>query len=91
MDLRIAGRKALVLASTKGLGRACATALAREGVHVWINGRSQETVQAAVADIARETGGTVSGVAADLTLELLGRERSLARLDTALAGTPPGG
>lgn len=41
MDLRIAGRKAIVLASTKGLGRACATSLAREGVHVWINGRSQ--------------------------------------------------
>lgn len=77
MDLRIAGRKALVLASTKGLGRACATSLAREGVHVWINGRSQESVQAAAAEIASETGGTVAGVAADLTTES-GRARLVA-------------
>ena len=77
MDLRIAGRKALVLASTRGLGRACATSLAREGVHVWINGRSEKTVQAAAAEIAHETGGIVAGVAADLRTEA-GRARLVA-------------
>ena len=39
MDLGIAGCKAIVCASTQGLGLACATSLAREGCIVWINGR----------------------------------------------------
>jgi 3-oxoacyl-[acyl-carrier protein] reductase len=39
MDLGIAGRRALVCASSSGLGLACAAALAREGCQVWINGR----------------------------------------------------
>ncbi|MFM7533261.1 MAG: SDR family oxidoreductase [Rubrivivax sp.] len=76
MDLRVAGRKAIVLASTKGLRRACATSLAREGVYVWINGRSQ-SVEAAAAEIAAQTGGTVAGVAADITTEA-GRARLVA-------------
>ena len=53
MDLGIAGKQAIVCASSKGLGRACAEALAREGVAVTINGRSAETL-AATGDELRE-------------------------------------
>ena len=42
MDLGIAGRKAIVCASSRGLGKACAVALAREGCQVVINGRNAE-------------------------------------------------
>jgi 3-oxoacyl-[acyl-carrier protein] reductase len=52
MDLGIAGRKAIVCASSKGLGLACATSLAREGCSVLINGRNRERLDAAVAAIA---------------------------------------
>ena len=51
MDMGIAGRWAIVCASSKGLGKGCATALAAEGVNVVINGRSAETVKAAAAGI----------------------------------------
>jgi 3-oxoacyl-[acyl-carrier protein] reductase len=56
MDLGIAGRKAIVCASSRGLGRACAEALAQAGCEVVINGRTKEVVDAAVADIRRATG-----------------------------------
>jgi 3-oxoacyl-[acyl-carrier protein] reductase len=52
MDLGIAGKRAIVCASSRGLGRACATALADEGVDVTINGRNAETL-AATADAIR--------------------------------------
>ncbi|MGI5132379.1 SDR family oxidoreductase [Pseudonocardia sp. CA-107938] len=67
MDLGIAGRRALVCASTGGLGLACAEALAREGVHVFMNGRDADRLAAAVRGVAERTGGGVSGVAADVT------------------------
>ncbi|MGA1649231.1 MAG: SDR family NAD(P)-dependent oxidoreductase, partial [Ilumatobacteraceae bacterium] len=44
MDLGIAGRHAIVCASSRGLGFACADSLAREGVHVVVNGRSEESL-----------------------------------------------
>jgi 3-oxoacyl-[acyl-carrier protein] reductase len=66
MDLGIAGRKAIVCASSRGLGRACATALAEAGVHVVINGRDRDTLEAAAAEIAAATGATVTPVAADV-------------------------
>ncbi|MGW4485239.1 SDR family NAD(P)-dependent oxidoreductase [Amycolatopsis sp. NPDC004368] len=66
MDLGIAGRTAVVCASTQGLGRACATELARAGCTVVVNGRSPESTSAAAAEIAEETGGTVMPVAGDL-------------------------
>jgi 3-oxoacyl-[acyl-carrier protein] reductase len=66
MDLGIAGRKAIVCASSRGLGRACAEALARAGCDVIINGRSAETVEATVAALRRDTGATVTGVVADV-------------------------
>jgi 3-oxoacyl-[acyl-carrier protein] reductase len=67
MDLGISGRKAIVCASSRGLGRGCATSLAREGVDVTINGRDEEVLQATAADIAKETGAKVTAVAADVT------------------------
>ena len=51
MDFRIAGKTALVCAASKGLGRACAMALAAEGVNVVINGRTADTLEATAKDI----------------------------------------
>jgi len=59
MDLGIAGRRAIVCASSRGLGRACAEALAWAGCHVTINGRTRDVVDATVADIRAKTGATV--------------------------------
>ena len=66
MELGIAGRRAIVCASSRGLGRACAEALAQAGCHVTINGRTPDVVEATVADIRRTTGATVEGVVADV-------------------------
>jgi len=66
MDLGIAGRKAIVCASSRGLGRACAEALAQAGCEVVVNGLNQATVDAAVADLRQRTGATISGVVADV-------------------------
>src|SRR3546814_713434 len=74
MDLGLTGRRALVLASTRGLGRAIATALAAEGAAVSICGRSD--AERAAAEMARETGATVRGFTLDL------HERS--QIDTLL-------
>ena len=65
MDLGIAGRKAIVCASSRGLGFGCAKALAEAGCEVVINGRTQETVDATV-NALREKGATVVGVVADV-------------------------
>jgi 3-oxoacyl-[acyl-carrier protein] reductase len=66
MDLGIAGRKAIVCASSKGLGRACATSLAAAGCEVVVNGRNRDVVEAAAADIRQATGATVIAVTADV-------------------------
>lgn len=66
MDLGIAGRRAIVCASSRGLGRACAEALAQAGCQVTINGRTREIVDATVARIRQKTGATVEGVVADV-------------------------
>lgn len=65
VDLGIAGRRALITASSRGLGNACATALAAEGVHVTINGLSEENLSKAAADLATH-GVEVKAVAADI-------------------------
>lgn len=67
MDLGIAGRKAIVCASSRGLGRACAEALAEAGCEVVVNGRNPETLQATAKEIAAATGAKVTAVAADVT------------------------
>jgi 3-oxoacyl-[acyl-carrier protein] reductase len=66
MDLGIAGRKAIVCASSRGLGRACAEALAAEGVHVVINGRSADTLEKARSEMAGH-GANVTAVQGDVT------------------------
>lgn len=66
MDLGIAGRKAIVCASSRGLGLACATALAAEGVDVVLNGRHQEPLAEARARLAAGTGREVTAIAADI-------------------------
>jgi 3-oxoacyl-[acyl-carrier protein] reductase len=69
MDLHIAGRKAIVCASSRGLGKACALSLSREGVQVFINSRNAESLHAAAEEISRETGHKVTGIVADINTE----------------------
>ena len=66
MDLGIAGRAAIVCASSKGLGRACATELARAGCRVVINGRDAATAERTAAEIRAETGAEIVVVVGDL-------------------------
>jgi NAD(P)-dependent dehydrogenase (short-subunit alcohol dehydrogenase family) len=66
MDLKLAGKRALVSGSTAGIGFAIADALAREGARVIVNGRTQKAVDAAMAKIKPANGGGVEGFAADL-------------------------
>jgi NAD(P)-dependent dehydrogenase (short-subunit alcohol dehydrogenase family) len=65
MDLQLTGKKALVTGSTAGIGLAIATALAREGADVVVNGRTEARVADAVTKVRTEAKGSVSGVAAD--------------------------
>ncbi|MEU6540968.1 SDR family oxidoreductase [Streptomyces sp. NPDC047000] len=67
MDLGIAGRRAIVCASSQGIGFACAAALAAEGVEVWLNGRHTESLQRAVDEIRAVGRLAVHGVVGDLT------------------------
>jgi len=67
MNLGLEGRRALVCASSRGLGFACAEALAREGAEVWINGRDGAAL--AAAEVALAELGTVHAVLADLNTE----------------------
>jgi len=95
MDLGLTGRRALVCASSKGLGYACAFALAREGVDVIINGRNAETLAAAKAALEQASGRTVTMMVADLT-EKSARETLIAGCDDIdilvnnNGGPPPG-
>jgi 3-oxoacyl-[acyl-carrier protein] reductase len=95
MDLGIAGRKAIVCAASKGLGRACAFSLARNGVDVTIVARTRETLAATAAEIRRETGVEVIAVAEDIT-SARGREAALRAcpqpdiLVNNAGGPPPG-
>jgi len=68
MDLGIAGKTALICASSEGLGKACALSLSKEGVHVFINGRTLETLEATAAQI-RALGGEVTLIQADVSTE----------------------
>lgn len=95
MDLGIADRRAIVCASSKGLGRGCAEALAAAGVHLVVNGRDPEALARAAAEIAAAHGVSVTPVAADVTTEN-GRRAVLAACDapdilvTNAGGPPPG-
>ena len=67
MDLGIRGRKALVCGASKGLGKACAMALAADGADVFIVARTAETIEKVAREISETTGATVTGIAADVT------------------------
>jgi 3-oxoacyl-[acyl-carrier protein] reductase len=67
MDLGISGRTAIVCASSKGLGRGCAQALAEAGCTVVINGRDAATLEATASQIRASTGATVIAVVADVS------------------------
>ena len=66
MDLGIAGRTAIVCASSRGLGRACATELARAGCRVVVNGRDPAVLERTAGEIRSATGAEVVPVAADV-------------------------
>jgi 3-oxoacyl-[acyl-carrier protein] reductase len=66
MDLGLQGRSAIVCASSQGLGRACATELARAGCRVVINGRDGERLARVADELATETGAEIVPVAADI-------------------------
>ena len=77
MDLGLAGKTALISAASRGLGRACAFSLAREGVDVTIVARRSGPLEETAAEILAATGVRVTAVAADIT-NAEGRAKSLA-------------
>jgi 3-oxoacyl-[acyl-carrier protein] reductase len=95
MDLGIKGKKALVCASSKGLGQGCARALAEAGVNLVMNARGAEALEEAAQRIRDDFGVEVTAVAADITSEE-GRAKVLEAagqvdiLVTNAGGPPPG-
>lgn len=95
MDLGIAGRRALVCAASKGLGRGCAEALAAEGVDLVINARGAELLEQVAQDIRDRFGVQVLAIAADITSEegraaVLEQAGDVDILVTNAGGPPPG-
>lgn len=99
MDLGLKDRVALVAASSQGIGKACAVALAREGVHVAISARGEETLRETAEEIRAATGVEVLSTRADMAVLsdiqalVLATIRRFGRIDIAVnnAGGPPGG
>ncbi|MFZ5557105.1 MAG: SDR family oxidoreductase [Pseudomonadota bacterium] len=95
MDLGLKGKKALVCASSRGLGRACALSLARDGAAVTLVARTEAVLEAAAQAIRDQTGAEVTPVAADITTAD-GRRAALAAcpepdiLINNAGGPPPG-
>ena len=95
MDLGIAGKRAIVGAASKGLGKGCAMALAEEGVHLTINARTASELEAAAAEIRAATGVEAAAVVGDITLPETRRALLAACpapdiLVTNAGGPPPG-
>ena len=67
MNLGITGRSAILMASTRGLGRACAESLAHEGVHVVINGRTQADVERTCDELHGTHGVNATPIVGDAT------------------------
>ncbi|MEJ5976253.1 SDR family oxidoreductase [Novosphingobium sp. PS1R-30] len=65
MDLRLAGKRAIVTGGSRGIGKAIARALLDEGVRVAITGRDEEVARAAAAELADATGGEVHALVGD--------------------------
>jgi 3-oxoacyl-[acyl-carrier protein] reductase len=95
MDLGINGRRALVCASSKGLGRGCAEALAEAGVDLVLNARGAEALEQTAQAIRDTHGVDVTTVAADITTEdgraaVLAAAGDIDILVTNAGGPPPG-
>ena len=99
MDLGLRDRVALVTGGSKGIGKATALALAREGAHVAVCARSKELLDSVAAEIAAETERTVLPIVADLNKEedaqhfVRAAVEHFGRLDILVncAGNSPGG
>jgi len=95
MDLGIKGKRGIVCAASKGLGRGCALSLAREGVDLVINARSADRLEQTAEEIRTATGADVVAVAADITTAA-GRQQVLDAcpdpdiLVNNAGGPPPG-
>src|SRR5712671_3140763 len=95
MDMGIKGRKAIVCAASKGLGKGCAMALAQEGVDLVINARTKAELEATAEEIRKKTGVKVTAVAVDVTTDA-GRKQVLAAcpepdiIVNNAGGPPPG-
>ena len=95
MDFGIKGKTALVCAASKGLGKGCAMALAREGVSLVITARGKDALEATAEEIRKATGAKVVAVAGDITTAE-GRAAALAAcaspdiLINNAGGPPPG-
>ena len=95
MDLGIKGKRALVCASSKGLGRGCAEALAEAGVDLVLNGRGAEALEATASHIRDTYGVEVTAVAADVATDdgrakLLDAAGQVDILVNNAGGPPPG-
>lgn len=99
MDLGLAGKRALVMSSSRGLGLGCAQALAAEGAHVLLTGRSGDKLARAAAEINAAGPGKADFVVADLTSEsvvdtlIAAAEEFLGGVDILVnntGGPPPG-
>jgi 3-oxoacyl-[acyl-carrier protein] reductase len=87
MDLGLKGKAALVCASSKGLGRGCAAALAAEGVDLVLVARGRDALEASAQALREATGVTVIAVAADITTDD-GRAQALAAASALRHGAP---
>ena len=95
MDLGLKGKRALVTASSKGLGRGCAEALAEAGVDLVLNARGEEALESTATEIRNAYGVSVTAVAADITTEegrakVLDAAGTVDILVTNAGGPPPG-
>ncbi len=95
MDLGIRGKRALVTAASKGLGRGCAEALAEAGVDLVLNARGAEALDLTAKDLSMRFGITVTAVAADITSDegrakVLDAAGAVDILVTNAGGPPPG-
>jgi 3-oxoacyl-[acyl-carrier protein] reductase len=99
MDLGLKDRVAIVAASSRGLGKACAWELAREGARVVVSARDAECLAATAAEIGAETGAEVAAIQTDLTVAAQIRRlvdetlQRFGRVDILVAnnGGPPAG
>ena len=95
MDIGLSGKWAVVCGASKGLGYACADALAKEGVHLVINARTEGTLKDAAQRLVSEHGVTVHAVAGDvcdpaIQAQLLGAAPHVDILINNAGGPPPG-